>query len=202
MGPVAHSHEFDLPKKVKALGLRHALSSKAKAGSIVVLDEAKSQGHQDRRAGQAVRQAGRRPARWWWMASSTRTSSCRPATSADVVAAAGRRHQCLRHHAQRQAGADHGRRSKRSRRALAWSGHDQLRRHPLAGDHGKGDAPDRSQPGRVPRHPGRHQAGHRQGGRRPVQGQGEGGQHGASSRASASSPAASATRAAISRKRS
>ena len=42
MGPVSHSHEFDLPKKIKALGLRHALSSKAKAGSIVVLDEAKS----------------------------------------------------------------------------------------------------------------------------------------------------------------
>jgi large subunit ribosomal protein L4 len=42
MGPVAHSHEFDLPKKVKALGLRHALSAKAKDGSIVVLDEAKS----------------------------------------------------------------------------------------------------------------------------------------------------------------
>src|ERR1700753_1341974 len=42
MGPVAHSHEFDLPKKVKALGLRHALSSKAKDGSIVILDEAKS----------------------------------------------------------------------------------------------------------------------------------------------------------------
>ena len=42
MGPVAHGHEFDLPKKVRALGLRHALSSKAKSGSIVVLDEAKS----------------------------------------------------------------------------------------------------------------------------------------------------------------
>jgi large subunit ribosomal protein L4 len=42
MGPVTHSHEFDLPKKVKALGLRHALSSKAKEGAIVVLDEAKS----------------------------------------------------------------------------------------------------------------------------------------------------------------
>jgi large subunit ribosomal protein L4 len=42
MGPVAHSHEFDLPKKVKALGLRHALSSKAKDGAILVLDEAKS----------------------------------------------------------------------------------------------------------------------------------------------------------------
>ena len=42
MGPVAHSHEFDLPKKVKALGLRHALSAKAKDGAIVILDEAKS----------------------------------------------------------------------------------------------------------------------------------------------------------------
>ena len=42
MGPVAHSHEFDLPKKVKALGLKHALSSKAKSGSIVILDEAKT----------------------------------------------------------------------------------------------------------------------------------------------------------------
>src|SRR5258707_6849374 len=42
MGPVAHSHEFDLPKKVRALGLRHALSAKAKSNSIVVIDEAKS----------------------------------------------------------------------------------------------------------------------------------------------------------------
>src|SRR5215469_7491761 len=42
MGPVNHSHEFDLPKKVKALGLKHALSAKAKDGAILVLDEAKS----------------------------------------------------------------------------------------------------------------------------------------------------------------
>lgn len=42
MGPVNHSHEFDLPKKVKALGLKHALSAKAKGGALVVLDEAKS----------------------------------------------------------------------------------------------------------------------------------------------------------------
>jgi large subunit ribosomal protein L4 len=42
MGPVTHSHEFDLPKKVRALGLKHALSSKAKDGAIVVLDEAKA----------------------------------------------------------------------------------------------------------------------------------------------------------------
>ncbi len=42
MGPVPHSHEFDLPKKVRALGLKHALSAKAKAGAVIVLDEAKS----------------------------------------------------------------------------------------------------------------------------------------------------------------
>ena len=39
-GPVVRSHAFDLPKKVRALALRHALSSKAKAGTIVVLDSA------------------------------------------------------------------------------------------------------------------------------------------------------------------
>jgi len=39
-GPVARSHAFDLPKKVRTLALRHALSSKAKAGSLIVLDSA------------------------------------------------------------------------------------------------------------------------------------------------------------------
>jgi len=37
-GPVVRSHAFDLNKKVRALALRHALSSKAKAGALVVLD--------------------------------------------------------------------------------------------------------------------------------------------------------------------
>jgi large subunit ribosomal protein L4 len=39
-GPVVRSHAFDLPKKIRAMALRHALSSKAKAGAIVVLDSA------------------------------------------------------------------------------------------------------------------------------------------------------------------
>jgi len=39
-GPVVRSHAIDLPKKVRALALRHALSSKAKDGGIVVLDKA------------------------------------------------------------------------------------------------------------------------------------------------------------------
>lgn len=37
-GPVVRSHAFDLPKKFRALALRHALSSKAKSGSLVVVD--------------------------------------------------------------------------------------------------------------------------------------------------------------------
>jgi large subunit ribosomal protein L4 len=39
-GPVVRSHAFDLPKKVRALALRHALSSKARDGALVVLEAA------------------------------------------------------------------------------------------------------------------------------------------------------------------
>jgi len=37
-GPIVRDHGFDLPKKVRALALRHALSSKAKSGDLVVVD--------------------------------------------------------------------------------------------------------------------------------------------------------------------
>ncbi len=39
-GPVVRSHAHDLPKKVRALALRHALSAKAKAGEIIVWQNA------------------------------------------------------------------------------------------------------------------------------------------------------------------
>jgi len=38
-GPVARSHETDLPKKVRALGLRHALSAKAKSSDLIIVDD-------------------------------------------------------------------------------------------------------------------------------------------------------------------
>ena len=41
-GPKPRSHAVDMPKKVRALALRHALSAKAKAGEIIVLDKASS----------------------------------------------------------------------------------------------------------------------------------------------------------------
>ncbi|MBA4789448.1 MAG: 50S ribosomal protein L4 [Pseudomonadota bacterium] len=38
-GPVVRSHAIEMPKKVRALALKHALSSKAKAEQIIVLDK-------------------------------------------------------------------------------------------------------------------------------------------------------------------
>ena len=40
-GPVVRSHAIDLPKKIRSLGLKMALSSKAKDGSLVVIDSEK-----------------------------------------------------------------------------------------------------------------------------------------------------------------
>ena len=37
-GPTPRSHAHDLPKKVRKLGLKHALSAKANAGELVVVD--------------------------------------------------------------------------------------------------------------------------------------------------------------------
>jgi len=42
-GPHVRSHEVGLPKKVRSLALKHALSAKAKDGGIIVLDKASLQ---------------------------------------------------------------------------------------------------------------------------------------------------------------
>ncbi len=39
-GPVVRSHEHDLPKKVRAMALRHALSAKVKDRSLIIVDDA------------------------------------------------------------------------------------------------------------------------------------------------------------------
>ncbi|MFC5586006.1 50S ribosomal protein L4 [Nitratireductor kimnyeongensis] len=38
-GPVVRDHSHDLPKKVRALGLKHALSAKAKDSSLIIIDD-------------------------------------------------------------------------------------------------------------------------------------------------------------------
>jgi len=43
-GPTPRSHAHELPKKVRQLGLKHALSAKAKAGELVVIEDTVSDG--------------------------------------------------------------------------------------------------------------------------------------------------------------
>ena len=43
-GPVVHSHSFKLNKKIRKLGLKSALSDKAKLGKLIVLDGSKCDG--------------------------------------------------------------------------------------------------------------------------------------------------------------
>jgi large subunit ribosomal protein L4 len=43
-GPTPRSHGHDLPKKFRKLGLMHALSAKAKAGELVIIEAAASEG--------------------------------------------------------------------------------------------------------------------------------------------------------------
>jgi large subunit ribosomal protein L4 len=38
-GPVSRSHAHDLPKKLRALALKHALSAKARSGGLIVIDD-------------------------------------------------------------------------------------------------------------------------------------------------------------------
>ncbi len=43
-GPTPRSHAHDLPKKFRKLGLKHALSAKAQAGELVLIETAETEG--------------------------------------------------------------------------------------------------------------------------------------------------------------
>ena len=43
-GPTPRSHDHELPKKVRRLALKHALSSKARSGDLIVVEELSSDG--------------------------------------------------------------------------------------------------------------------------------------------------------------
>ncbi len=57
-GPHPRDHSIDLPKKVRALALRHALSAKAKSEEIMVLDEAKLKEPKTAALGSALEKLG------------------------------------------------------------------------------------------------------------------------------------------------
>jgi large subunit ribosomal protein L4 len=57
-GPTPRSHAHELTKKFRALGLRHALSAKAGAGALVVLDDANLPEGKTKLLAQVVRNLG------------------------------------------------------------------------------------------------------------------------------------------------
>ena len=57
-GPRFRSHETSLNKKVRALGLRHALSSKVKDSSLIILDRAEVEGGKTKVLAQAFAKLG------------------------------------------------------------------------------------------------------------------------------------------------
>ena len=61
-GPKVRSHAHDLPKKVRAMGLKHALSAKLQAGQLVVIDEAKTGDHKTKSLREKLEKLGWRRA--------------------------------------------------------------------------------------------------------------------------------------------
>jgi large subunit ribosomal protein L4 len=57
-GPVVRSHEFDLPKKVRKLALKTALSTKAAEGKLIVLDTAVAKTHKTKALAEAFVKMG------------------------------------------------------------------------------------------------------------------------------------------------
>ena len=57
-GPVVRSHEHDLTKKVRKLALKNALSAKAAAGELVILDEAVTGTHKTKALAASLKAMG------------------------------------------------------------------------------------------------------------------------------------------------
>jgi large subunit ribosomal protein L4 len=57
-GPTPRSHGHELTKKFRKLGLKHALSAKAGAGNLVILDDAKLVGAKTAMLAKAVKEQG------------------------------------------------------------------------------------------------------------------------------------------------
>lgn len=57
-GPRVRSHEFSVPKKIRSLAMKMALSSKAKNGKIIVLDEVVAKTHKTKEMAAALSKLG------------------------------------------------------------------------------------------------------------------------------------------------
>ncbi|MCK6419111.1 MAG: 50S ribosomal protein L4 [Alphaproteobacteria bacterium] len=57
-GPVVRSHATALPKKVRQLAMKSALSSKAKEGKLIILDKAEAKDHKTKPMASALKKLG------------------------------------------------------------------------------------------------------------------------------------------------
>lgn len=57
-GPVVRSHAKDMPKKVRKLALKTALSAKAAEGKLIILEDAKAKDHKTKPMAAALEKAG------------------------------------------------------------------------------------------------------------------------------------------------
>lgn len=57
-GPVVRDHSFDLPKKIKQLAMKSALSAKAKQGKLIVLDKVEAKSHKTKPMADALVKLG------------------------------------------------------------------------------------------------------------------------------------------------
>ena len=108
-GPVVRSHAIDLPKKVRALALKHALSSKAKDGGIIVIDKMTLKDGKTKGLAKQFDKLGLANALIIDGAEVETELPQRCAQHSEYRRAAGAGHQRLRHHAAQDPGADQGR---------------------------------------------------------------------------------------------
>lgn len=57
-GPVVRSHAHELPRRIRQLAMMSALSTKAKEGKLVILDEAKAKDHKTKAMASAFKKLG------------------------------------------------------------------------------------------------------------------------------------------------
>lgn len=57
-GPVVRDHSFSVPKKIRQLALRSALSAKAADGKLIIIDEAKAKSHKTKPMADAIKGLG------------------------------------------------------------------------------------------------------------------------------------------------
>ena len=139
-----------LPKKVRALALKHALSAKAKDGGIIVVDKASVTDGKTKALAAQLREA--RPDQCADHRRRRGRCGLPPgrAQHPEHRRAAGAGHQRLRHPAARQAGADQGR-GRSAGGAVQMSTADPRHYDVILspGHHREGDARVRAQPGDV-----------------------------------------------------